>query len=181
MIWEGEMNAYRTTARIVGLLFVAGMVIGIGGVYSSATASACPMSLQACLRILRPCLALLSSSAVEVLCSWVKLSRGSVPAVGLRVSGSERARDPQCLRQTLHLYFEQNLLATVLGDLEVHHFVNLWLSSRMISWDSGSKRLSAMAARANLVGNGAGGAGGSRRETRPTEERVYSTRVRSVA
>ncbi len=27
----GKMNTYRTTARIVGLLFVAGMVIGIGG------------------------------------------------------------------------------------------------------------------------------------------------------
>jgi Domain of unknown function (DUF4386) len=31
MTREGKMNTYRTTARIVGLLFVAGMVIGIGG------------------------------------------------------------------------------------------------------------------------------------------------------
>jgi Domain of unknown function (DUF4386) len=31
MTREGKMNTYRTTARIVGLLFVAGMVIGVGG------------------------------------------------------------------------------------------------------------------------------------------------------
>jgi hypothetical protein len=30
-----KMNTYRTTAKIVGLLFVAGMVIGVGGMYSS--------------------------------------------------------------------------------------------------------------------------------------------------
>jgi hypothetical protein len=31
MTREGKMNTYRTTARVVGVLFVAGMVIGIGG------------------------------------------------------------------------------------------------------------------------------------------------------
>ena len=28
---EGKMNTYRTTARVVGILYVAGLVIGIGG------------------------------------------------------------------------------------------------------------------------------------------------------
>ena len=28
---EGRMNTYRTTARVVGALFLAGIVIGIGG------------------------------------------------------------------------------------------------------------------------------------------------------
>src|SRR5215210_1670924 len=28
---EGQMNTYRTTARVVGVIFLAGMIIGIGG------------------------------------------------------------------------------------------------------------------------------------------------------
>src|SRR5215210_992596 len=31
MTREGQMNTYRTTARIVGVIYLAGMVIGIGG------------------------------------------------------------------------------------------------------------------------------------------------------
>jgi hypothetical protein len=31
MTREGKMNTYRTTAKIVGVIFLAGMVIGIGG------------------------------------------------------------------------------------------------------------------------------------------------------
>jgi hypothetical protein len=30
MMREGKMNTYRTTARVVGILYVAGLVIGIG-------------------------------------------------------------------------------------------------------------------------------------------------------
>ncbi len=29
---EGKMNTYRTTARVVGVIYLAGMVVGIGGI-----------------------------------------------------------------------------------------------------------------------------------------------------
>lgn len=46
MTREGKMNTYRTTARVVGVLFLAGMVIGIGGHVLSQSILAAPDHLS---------------------------------------------------------------------------------------------------------------------------------------
>ena len=45
MTTKEEMNTYRTTARVVGVMYIAGMVVGIAGTCSSNPCLVRPITL----------------------------------------------------------------------------------------------------------------------------------------